>query len=122
MLVDAGVCPEAESLAGARTRFASATWTYDKTHHFFGFIATVSQYYSERVMQRPHPTNEVKQGFDSRVFFPPKLDQAKPAECWQDIAREMADEPDADRLLQFASEMDKVLLQQERRKNGRDQG
>ena len=44
------------------------------------------------------------------------LDQDEPAKCWQDIASEMADEPDADTLLQFAREMDEALLQEAREK------
>jgi hypothetical protein len=48
-------------------------------------------------------------GFDSRAFFPAIFKQGKPAKCWQEIASEMADEPDADRLFQFAREMDEAL-------------
>ena len=44
------------------------------------------------------------------------LDQDEPAKCWQEIASEMADEPDADTLLQFAREMDEALLQEAREK------
>jgi vacuolar-type H+-ATPase subunit H len=44
------------------------------------------------------------------------LEQGKPAKCWQEIASEMADEPDADTLLQFAKEMDEALLQEAREK------
>jgi hypothetical protein len=51
----------------------------------------------------------VVQGFDSRAFFPAMFDHGKTAQCWQEIASEMADEPDAERLLQFAREMDEAL-------------
>jgi len=58
----------------------------------------------------------VVQGFDSRAFSPAMLEKDKPAKCWQEIASEMADEPDADTLLQFAREMDEALLQEAREK------
>jgi hypothetical protein len=45
-------------------------------------------------------------------------DQGKPAQCWQEIAREMADEPDGDKLLQFAREIDEVVLQEAHRDKG----
>jgi hypothetical protein len=47
------------------------------------------------------------------------LEQGKPAKCWQEIASEMADEPDADTLLQFAREMDEALLQEARERTGK---
>ena len=45
----------------------------------------------------------------------PKDNEPKPVRSWQEIAAEAAMEPDSDRLLQLAQELDRALAEHETR-------